>query len=93
MSLLLLLRILRPGVEPVPTGIRVFWLVRTEHISWSEIERIDIHRPWIGRQVLLRLRNGKAVKLPAPGWWWPATSDGFDEEAALIRQWWARDQS
>jgi hypothetical protein len=88
--LLFLWRIVRAGVELTEAAVNVRWLIGVRRIPWSDIADIRTGGNAGGRQASLLLRDGRAVKLPAPAEWWPAKDHEFEAKMALLRDWWAK---
>lgn len=87
---LLLLKFVRAKTRLSKDGLTIPRTFGTRTIPWDIIERIDVHRgPW-GRHVTLSPRDGKSIKIPAPGDWWPLQDSNFDQNLAIIRDLWSK---
>jgi hypothetical protein len=87
---LALLRLMRTGTILTEDGITVSHPFRARSIRWSQVEDIEVRSGAWGRQARLVLRDGKVIKMQAPGDWWPVVDSDFDDNFNILLEWWAR---
>lgn len=87
---LLLLKFVRATTRLDNDGLTIPRTFGTRTIPWDIIEKIDVHSGHWGRHVTLSPREGKSIKIPAPGDWWPLQDSNFDLNLAIIRELWSK---